>query len=335
MRLLSSIRHRVFEASAQSPSHPLDSPNHRRILDRSRRSPTSGPSHSHHSLCERPPASTRQIGCTQLSPRPTIHARGRRGPASAVKKHLPLGSTSCGKKFSALKSCLACKPPSSRSELFGEDEAIKSDPRVVEALKKRGITDLGTVSCIVLPGAYQSIPEQATQRMGFGECAQRHGVFHSWGRAIEGLSLQVNMATKKVLKVVDTEVVPVPTGNIDYEGIPENPRPHTTPISISQPAGPATKSRTVRSPGRTGSSACASISALARFLTWCASSTKAGHARFFTKPASASYSSPTWIRRTGGTIASSWTPANSTLPASWRPFVPAPTARRMQPGSTA
>ncbi len=77
--------------------------------------------------------------------------------------------------------------------------------------------------------------------MGFGECAQRHGVYHSWGRAIEGLSLQVNMATKKVLKVVDTGVVPVPTANIDYEGIPENPRPHTTPISISQPAGPGYK----------------------------------------------------------------------------------------------
>ena len=33
----------------------------------------------------------------------------------------------------------------------------------------------------------------------------------------------------------------MPTGNIDYEGIPENPRPHTTPISISQPAGPSYK----------------------------------------------------------------------------------------------
>ena len=37
------------------------------------------------------------------------------------------------------------------------------------------------------------------------------------------------------------QIAPVPTANIDYEGIPENPRPHTTPISISQPAGPGYK----------------------------------------------------------------------------------------------
>jgi primary-amine oxidase len=146
-----------------------------------------------------------------------------------------------GKKVVKFEELPGVQAPILASELFGNDEAIKSDPRVVEALKKRGITDLATISCIVLPGAYQSIPEQATQRIGFGACSQMHGVYHSWGRSIEGLTMQVNMATRKVLKVVDTDVVPVPTGNIDYEAIPENPRPNTTPISISQPQGPAYK----------------------------------------------------------------------------------------------
>src|SRR5262245_27462673 len=60
--------------------------------------------------------------------------------------------------------------------------------RIVEALRKRGITDLRTVSCNALPVAYRAVPEQATQRIGFGSCSRTHGTYHSWGRSIEGLT---------------------------------------------------------------------------------------------------------------------------------------------------
>jgi primary-amine oxidase len=123
------------------------------------------------------------------------------------------------------------------SEMFGADESIKKDPLVVEALKKRGFTDLNTVRCTALPLAYVAVPEQDTQRIGFGGCSQQHGFYHSWGRSIEGLTLQMDMVTKKVLKVVDTEIVPVGNGAVNYEEISENPRPGTTSIAISQPMG--------------------------------------------------------------------------------------------------
>lgn len=125
------------------------------------------------------------------------------------------------------------------SELFGMDETIKKDPRVVEALKKRGITDLNTVQCIALPLSYIAVPEQTTQRIGFGSCSQQHGFYHTWGRDIEGLTMQIDMVNKKILKIVDTEVVPVSKGARNYEEISENPRPGTTPISISRPEGPS------------------------------------------------------------------------------------------------
>jgi primary-amine oxidase len=125
------------------------------------------------------------------------------------------------------------------SEIYGSDEAIKKDPRVIEALKKRGITDLNTVRCIALPVSYVSVPEQETQRIGFGSCSKQHGLYHSWGMSIEGLTLQMDMVTKKVLKIVDTEIVPVANGSMNYEELPERPRPGTTPISISQPLGPS------------------------------------------------------------------------------------------------
>jgi primary-amine oxidase len=123
------------------------------------------------------------------------------------------------------------------SEIFGADEAIKKDPLVLEALKKRGLTDLNAVHCSALPLAYAAVPEQDTQRIGFGSCSQQHGYYHSWGRSIEGLTLQMDMVTKKILKVADTEIVPVPNGAVNYEEIPEKARPGTAPIAISQPMG--------------------------------------------------------------------------------------------------
>jgi len=123
------------------------------------------------------------------------------------------------------------------SELFGADEPFKKDPRVVAALKKRGLTDLRTVQCLALPVAYRSIPEQATQRIGFGACSLNRG-HHTWGRSIEGLTMTMDMVTKKVLTVSDTELAPVPVADNNYEEIPETPRPHTTPILTSQPMGP-------------------------------------------------------------------------------------------------
>lgn len=124
------------------------------------------------------------------------------------------------------------------SERTSSSEAIKKDPRVIEALKKRGITDLRTIQCSASPVAYRSIPEQATRRIGFGGCSDIRRVQHGWGRSIEGLSIRMDMAAKKVLSVEDTGVVPVPSADNNYQEIPDNPRPHTTPVVTSQPLGP-------------------------------------------------------------------------------------------------
>jgi primary-amine oxidase len=141
------------------------------------------------------------------------------------------------RRLISLQEMKDVQAPFLASEIFGADEAIKKDPRVVEALKKRGLTDLNTVRCIALPLAYAAIPEQDTQRIGFGGCSQQHGFYHGWGRSIDGLTLQMDMVTKKVLKVIDTEIVPVANGAVNYEEISEKPRPGTTSIAISQPMG--------------------------------------------------------------------------------------------------
>ena len=103
--------------------------------------------------------------------------------------------------------------------------------------RNAALPDLNAVHCSALPLAYAAVPEQDTQRIGFGACSQQHGYYHSWGRSIEGLTLQMDMVTKKILKVADTEIVPVPNGAVNYEETPEKARPGTAPIAISQPMG--------------------------------------------------------------------------------------------------
>lgn len=142
------------------------------------------------------------------------------------------------RKLTSWQELKDAQAPFLASEVRATGDVIKKDPRVVEALKKRGITDLRTVQCAAIPVAYRAVPEQATRRIGFGSCSQTRGVYHGWGRSIEGLTFQVDMVEKKVLKVVDTDISPVPSGDTGYEEIPEKSRPHTTPIATSQPMGP-------------------------------------------------------------------------------------------------
>jgi len=141
------------------------------------------------------------------------------------------------RKLTSWRQVEGVQAPFLSSEMFGADETIKKDPRVLEALKKRGFTDLNGVQCNALPLSYAAVPEQDAQRIGFGSCSLQHGSYHSWGRSIEGLTFQMDMVAKKILKVVDTELVPVGNGAVNYEEIPEHARPGTTPIAISQPMG--------------------------------------------------------------------------------------------------
>jgi primary-amine oxidase len=144
-----------------------------------------------------------------------------------------------GRKLLSWREAKDGQAPFLSSEIFGSDELIKHDVRVRDALKKRGITDLNTVQCIALPMSYLAVPEQSTQRIGFGTCSEQHGLYHTWGRDVEGLTIEIDMVARKVLKVVDTDVVPVSKGARSYEEIPESPRPGTTPLLISQPMGPS------------------------------------------------------------------------------------------------
>lgn len=118
------------------------------------------------------------------------------------------------------------------------DVALK-DPRVLAALKKRGITDLSAVYCEPSAIAFVVYEEQRQRRIGYGNCSYIHGTYLEWGHSIEGLYLKADITNKQILAVIDTGVVPVAKESNDYQEAQAVALPGTQPIQVLQPNGPS------------------------------------------------------------------------------------------------
>jgi len=144
-----------------------------------------------------------------------------------------------GHKLESWKERKDVQAPVIGAEFHDLDEVIKKDPRVIEALKKRGYTDLAPIFCFADPFSYFALPEHEGHRIMTGQCADSHGVYYSWSREIEGLEIKVDATEKKVLQVVDEGIIPVSQAPVNYMELSTEPRAGTTPIGISQPMGPS------------------------------------------------------------------------------------------------
>jgi primary-amine oxidase len=129
--------------------------------------------------------------------------------------------------------------PFTTTELHAFGEMIKNDPRVQEAFKKRGLTDMTTIQCSAGPLALRVFPEQEKLRIGYGGCQDTDGQYLRWGRDIEGLYVVVDMVGKKVLRVIDTGVVPMAKYISNFEESQVVPRAGTKPLFVMQPDGPS------------------------------------------------------------------------------------------------
>ena len=144
-----------------------------------------------------------------------------------------------GHKLEAWRERTDVQAPVVMAEFHELGEAIKKDPRVIEALQKRGISDLTTVECFGEPFGYFALPELAGHRIMFGSCVDYHGVYTDWSRGIEGLVVEIDATDKKILKIMDDGPVPVSRAAVNYQDLEAAALPGTTPISVSQPLGPS------------------------------------------------------------------------------------------------
>ena len=142
-------------------------------------------------------------------------------------------------KVESWKAVTGVQAPIFLKELLAMGELAKNDPRMQAGFAKRGIKDMTTVECVALPFGYFALPEMEGHRILYGGCSDKRGALLSWGRGISGLYFEMDAVEKKVLKVIDEEVIPVPQSSINFEEAPAKARPGTTPLIVSQPQGPS------------------------------------------------------------------------------------------------
>jgi primary-amine oxidase len=145
------------------------------------------------------------------------------------------------RKLEFWKEVDGVQAPITQTELDTMNEVVKRDPRVIAALRARGMTNLASVRCEPIPLTFKVFPEQSGHRIGYGDCMDSHGAYHAWGRSIEGLYFMADMTEQKILKVIDRGAVPFPKGDINFEEAEAEGRDGTTPLVVTQPLGPGYK----------------------------------------------------------------------------------------------
>jgi primary-amine oxidase len=142
------------------------------------------------------------------------------------------------KQVSSWERLEGAQPNWLEEEFGGLVGEVKKDPRFVEAMKLRGYEDLTFIDCEIIPPGYFGTEEQKGRRVGHVHCQDAKGVRNTWTRGIAGLTAVVDLNEGKVLRIVDEDVVPVPSVSADYDraSIGE-PRNVPSPMRVDQPLG--------------------------------------------------------------------------------------------------
>ena len=144
-----------------------------------------------------------------------------------------------GKKLVSWKEMKGAQPMETDEELSDMSTTVKQDPEMQAALKKRGVTDLTTVFCLGYGTGYFGTKEEEGKRLLRIECVEGRGTMEGYGRQIEGLTGLYDANEKKVVRVIDTGVVPIAedAGNYDVASVGKL-RDASKPLLLEQPMGP-------------------------------------------------------------------------------------------------
>ena len=115
---------------------------------------------------------------------------------------------------------------------------VRNDLQWQEAVRKRGITEFGKVQVEMWSAGNFGFPEEQGKRLFRGLSYLREESKNPYARPIEGVIAVVDMNARKVLKVIDSGVVPVPraTADVDEKSIGQL-REAPKPLQIVQPNG--------------------------------------------------------------------------------------------------
>ncbi|MEO8128121.1 MAG: primary-amine oxidase [Bryobacteraceae bacterium] len=138
------------------------------------------------------------------------------------------------------------KIPGAQPAISGEDsvladQAVRSNLQWQAAMRKRGIANPAADVAIDFWSAGNfGLPEDSGARIVRGICYLRGRTSNYYARPVEGVVAVVDLSERKVLKLVDTGVVPIPKETFDYEdGAAGRLREAPKPLRIVQSSGPS------------------------------------------------------------------------------------------------
>ena len=134
------------------------------------------------------------------------------------------------------------QPPILAEEFGLVDEIVKADPGWREAMARRGVTDLDLVRpCPLSAGDFGIAGEHGRRMLRVLSFVAHRPEDHCWAHPVDGVVAYVDLIERRVVQLVDHEVMPVPKeeGNFDDPAYVGPARTTLRPIEITQPEGPS------------------------------------------------------------------------------------------------
>ncbi|TVZ05676.1 primary-amine oxidase [Trebonia kvetii] len=129
------------------------------------------------------------------------------------------------------------------SEFHLVEEIVAADPQWQAAMARRGLTDMSKIRiCPITAGAYRAPAEDDARRMVRVLAFLQEGEHDlAWAHPVDGVTAHVDLIEKKVLRVTDEFVLPVPRESGDYDdpAVRGPERAGLRPVEITQPEGPS------------------------------------------------------------------------------------------------
>jgi primary-amine oxidase len=142
------------------------------------------------------------------------------------------------KKLLSWTEMKGLQPNMPHEEELEMSDAVKGNPDVQRALQLRNFTDPWSVVCVGGPAGYFNKGEEPGSRLLRILCFKEYGAIENWS-PITGLSIIWDNNAKKVVRVIDTGVVPLIKADRNYDAAAVlAPREVSPPLVIQQPQGP-------------------------------------------------------------------------------------------------
>jgi primary-amine oxidase len=133
------------------------------------------------------------------------------------------------------------QPPIIDTEFDLVEQIVQADGEWCAALTRRGL-DPATVRAMPLSAGHYDFPDERGRRilrtLGFQQLDETD---HPWAHPVDGMVAYVDLTARRVLKVIDHALLPVPAepGNFDDPAYTGPRRTTLKPIEITQPDGPS------------------------------------------------------------------------------------------------